>query len=108
MYLFTQQGAGNAISFENQVIAYETYAADVIFQFGADEAMLSLSGAIYHVNFGSADILAYFTKPAYATTAGTVSKFIDGLAFEYQRMIEVSLSHFFPKTIWQWTLPNGY
>lgn len=81
-------GAGNAISFENQVIAYETYAADVIFQFGADEAMLSLSGAIYHVNFGSADILAYFTKPAYATTAGTVSKFIDGLAFEYQRMIE--------------------
>ena len=63
---------------------------DVIYEYGVDQALLILNDAIYQLNLGTIDLLAYFTKPNYAATVGPLNTFLDSLAAEYLRMVEVS------------------
>ncbi|KAG0612204.1 hypothetical protein M758_6G009900 [Ceratodon purpureus] len=81
-------GAPNAFTFDQQVTQYEGFAVDVIYEYGVDQALLILNDAIYQLNLGTIDLLAYFTKPNYAATAGPLNTFLDSLAAEYLRMVE--------------------
>ncbi|KAG0568320.1 hypothetical protein KC19_6G011700 [Ceratodon purpureus] len=81
-------GAPNAFTFDQQVTQYEGFAVDVIYEYGVDQALLILNDAIYQLNLGTIDLLAYFTKPNYAATVGPLNTFLDSLAAEYLRMVE--------------------
>lgn len=80
----------NAITFDSQVTLYESHAVDVIYEFGVDEALLILNDAIYQLSFGTNDILAYVTKPAYAASSGSVNAFLKNLVKEYLSYVNVS------------------
>lgn len=84
------QGWNNAITLENQMTMYETHAVDVIYEFGVDDALLILNDAIYQFSFGTVDILAYFLKPSYAASVGSINTFINTLAKEYLYYVDVS------------------
>lgn len=84
------QGFKNAITFESQMTTFETYGIDIIFAVGVDEALLIINDAIYHMSFGTIDILAYFTKPDYAASVGTINDFVKKLAAEYLYYVNVS------------------